>query len=67
MTAAALFLIGLPIAFNLAFAALAARFDYPDVLRRPTEHGWKVAERLTPAAYVAWSLWLMATGVALLR
>ena len=35
MTAAALFLIGLPIAFNLAFAALAARFDYPDVLRRP--------------------------------
>lgn len=36
MTAAALFLIGLPIAFNVAFAALAARFDYPDVLRRPT-------------------------------
>ena len=28
--------------------------------------GWKVAERVTPAAYVAWSLWLVATGVALL-
>ena len=28
--------------------------------------GWKVAERLTPLAYVAWSLWLIATGVALL-
>jgi hypothetical protein len=28
--------------------------------------GWKVAERLTPLAYVAWSLWLVATGVALL-
>ena len=28
--------------------------------------GWKVAERLTPIAYVAWSLWLVATGVALL-
>jgi hypothetical protein len=28
--------------------------------------GWKVAERLTPIAYVAWSLWLIATGVALL-
>jgi len=28
--------------------------------------GWKVAERLTPIAYVAWSLWLIATGFALL-
>jgi hypothetical protein len=28
--------------------------------------GWKVAERLTPVTYVAWSLWLAATGVALL-
>jgi hypothetical protein len=28
--------------------------------------GWSVAERLTPIAYVTWSLWLMATGVALL-
>lgn len=28
--------------------------------------GWKVAERLTPIAYVAWSLWLVATGIALL-
>lgn len=28
--------------------------------------GWKVAERLTPPAYVAWSLWLIATGAALL-
>jgi hypothetical protein len=31
------------------------------------EHsGWKLAERLTPIAYIAWSLWLTATGVALL-
>jgi hypothetical protein len=28
--------------------------------------GWRLAESLTPIAYVAWSLWLMATGVALL-
>jgi Domain of unknown function (DUF4386) len=28
--------------------------------------GWKLAERLTPVAYIAWSLWLIATGVALL-
>jgi hypothetical protein len=30
------FLIVMPLAFNAAFALLAARFDYPDVLRRPT-------------------------------
>jgi hypothetical protein len=29
-------------------------------------NGWKLAERLTPVTYVAWSLWLAATGVALL-
>ena len=28
--------------------------------------GWTVAEKLTPPAYVAWSLWLIATGVVLL-
>ncbi len=28
--------------------------------------GWKLAERLTPITYVAWSLWLIATGIALL-
>lgn len=28
--------------------------------------GWKLAGALTPVTYVAWSLWLMATGVALL-
>jgi len=28
--------------------------------------GWKVAAVLTPIAYVAWSLWLIAVGVALL-
>jgi hypothetical protein len=27
--------------------------------------GWKLAEKLTPIAYVLWSLWLFATGVAL--
>lgn len=35
-TVAAVLLIALPIAFNVAFAALASSFDYPDVLRRPT-------------------------------
>jgi hypothetical protein len=27
--------------------------------------GWKVAEKLTPITYVLWSLWLVATGIAL--
>jgi hypothetical protein len=34
--AAAVLLILLAVAFNVAFAALAAKFDYPDILRRPT-------------------------------
>jgi hypothetical protein len=29
--------------------------------------GWKLAGQLTPIAYVAWSLWLLAVGVALLE
>jgi hypothetical protein len=28
--------------------------------------GWKLAGRLTPIAYIVWSLWLVATGVAFL-
>ncbi|MFE4196767.1 DUF4386 domain-containing protein [Paenarthrobacter sp. NPDC056912] len=35
--AAGVLLIVLPLAFNAAFAALASRFDYPDILRRPTQ------------------------------
>jgi hypothetical protein len=36
LIATGVLLILLPIAFNVAFAALAARFEYPDILRRPT-------------------------------
>jgi hypothetical protein len=28
--------------------------------------GWKLTTVLTPIAYVAWSVWLIAVGVALL-
>jgi Domain of unknown function (DUF4386) len=35
-TFAGLLLIVIP-AFNVAFGMLAARFDYPDILRRPTD------------------------------
>jgi hypothetical protein len=34
---AGVLLILLPLAFNAAFAALAAKFDYPDILRKPTQ------------------------------
>ena len=33
---AGVLLIAVPIAFNAAFAALAAKFDYPNILRKPT-------------------------------
>jgi hypothetical protein len=33
---AGVLLLALPVAFNLAFGVLAATFDYPDILRRPT-------------------------------
>jgi len=36
-TATGWLLIGLPLAFNAAFAALAVTFGYPEILRRPTE------------------------------
>jgi hypothetical protein len=28
--------------------------------------GWTLAERLTPITYIAWSLWLIGTGIALI-
>jgi len=33
---------------------------------RADNSGWKLAERLTPITYIAWSLWLIAVGIALL-
>ena len=34
---AGVLLIVLPLAFNAGFAALAAKFDYPDILRKPSQ------------------------------
>jgi hypothetical protein len=47
-------LIVLPIAFNVAFAALAARFEYPDILRRPTS---EVLERFRAGGSSLVLLW----------
>jgi len=33
---------------------------------RSEEHGWKLAGAMIPVTYIAWSLWLIAMGVALL-
>ena len=35
-TVTGLVMIGVPVLFNVGFAMLAQRFDYPDILRRPT-------------------------------
>ncbi len=36
VTVAGVLLLALPVTFNVAFGVLAATFDYPDILRRPT-------------------------------
>lgn len=33
---------------------------------RPGDRGWAFAERLVPLAYLGWSIWLIALGVAIL-
>ena len=75
-TVAGLLLIGLPLAFNAAFARLIGVIGLVigpllmvcslDFVGGHEPTSWKLAERLTPATYIAWSLWLVATGVALL-
>jgi hypothetical protein len=61
---AGVLLIALPIAFNAAFAALAATFDYPDILRRPTP---EVLERFRAGGTRLKLLWwaFAMTAVAL--
>ena len=33
---------------------------------RPDDRGWKLAESLTSIAYILWSIWLIAVGIALI-
>ena len=58
-------LIALPVAFNAAFGLLGARFDYPDVLRRPTA---EVLERFraggTALVLTWWAFALTAVAFA---
>jgi hypothetical protein len=57
-TVAGLLLIVVSIAFNVAFALLAARFDYPDILRQPTTE--------VLVKFQAGGVWI-ATGLSLRR
>jgi uncharacterized protein DUF4386 len=60
-TLAGLLLIGVPVAFNVAFALLATRFDYPDILRRPTEEVLaRFREGGTALVLVWWAIALSA-------
>ena len=53
-TLAGLLLIAVPVAFNVSFALLAARFDYPDILRRPTG---EVLERFSEGGTALVLIW----------
>jgi hypothetical protein len=52
-------LIGIPIGIALLIGTL--EFVGPN-----EEHGWPLAGTIVPIAYVAWSIWLIALGIALL-
>jgi hypothetical protein len=64
-TIAGLLLIAVPLAFNVVFARLAATFDYPDILRRPTA---EVLARFraggTPLVLTWWAFALTAVLLA---
>jgi hypothetical protein len=50
------------LAFPIGIAQLIGALEFVG----PNEaEGWSVAERIVPVAYIAWSLWLIASGVAL--
>ena len=56
-------LIVLPLAFNLCFSLLARRFDYPDILRRPTS---EVLDRFRAGGARLLVLWWIFTLTAVL-
>jgi len=60
-TAAGVLLIAVPIAFNAAFGTLAARFDYPDVLRRPTPEVLEAFAAGGTALVLTWWAFAMTT------
>jgi hypothetical protein len=63
-TAAAILLVGVPVAFNVSFGLLAARFDYPDILRRPTDEVLGRFRQGGPGLVLLW--WAFALSAVLL-
>ena len=64
-TTAGVLLIAVPLAFNAAFALLAARFDYPDILRQPTADVLqKFGAGGTPLVVLWWAFALTAVLLA---
>ena len=61
-TLVGILLIALPVAFNVAFAALARAFDYPDILRRPTG---EILERFRAGGSRLVTLWWAFATTAL--
>jgi hypothetical protein len=65
VTVAGGLLLALPVAFNVAFGALAATFDYPDILRRPTHEVLaRFREGGTKLLLWWWAFALTAAGLA---
>ncbi|MBL8153888.1 MAG: DUF4386 domain-containing protein [Anaerolineae bacterium] len=60
---AGLSLIIVPILFNLAFFALARSFEYPDILRKPTD---EILRRFTAGGTSLVTLWYLFAMTALL-
>jgi len=61
---AGVLLILLPVGFNLCFALLAQRFDYPDILRRPTSEVLARFRAGGPGLLLLW--WAFALTAVLL-
>lgn len=57
------FLIVMPLAFNAAFMSLAARFDYPDILRRPSAEVLARFQKGGSSLVVLW--WVFALSAVL--
>lgn len=62
--AAGVLLMVMPVAFNAAFAGLAAKFDYPDILRRPSHEILQRFRDGGPGLVLLW--WSFATTAVLL-
>jgi len=58
LTAALLILV--PIAFNVAFFSLARAFDYPDILRRPTDEILRRFDAGGPGLILRWEALLLS-------